>query len=340
MDKDFVTGEQIEKARSVDLLNYLKRTEPHNLERCGPDEYRLKDHDSLVVSNGKFNWFSRGIGGSNAIDYLVKVRGIEFREAVRELANESYSFSNYSARPSTPAKPKSHDDGRFFMLPEANSHNNDVIEYLKGRGIAENIIIDGISKGMIYQSRKNNCVFVGFDEQQEPKFACERGIGATDMKKDVVGSNKAYSFCLPPQNNNSNRLYVFEGVTDCLSHASIAQMGDTDWDGYRLSLGGVSVVALKTFLENNPQVTQVYLALDNDKTGSEATERTIKEVLDNESYNHVNLFVALPPVGKDFNDTLIFMQAQINERKQQSDKSTVKETQMPPVGKKRFETVL
>jgi len=322
------------------LLTYLKQAEPHNLERSAPDEYRLKDHDSLVISNGKFHWCSRGIGGSNAIDYLVKVRGVEFREAVRELINESFSFSYSSANRAPPVKPKSKDEGHFFMLPEANSHSNDVIAYLKGRGIEENIIMDCISKGLIYQSRKGNCVFVGFDEQQSPKFACERGIGTSDLKKDVAGSNKAFNFCLPPQKGDSNNVYVFEGVVDCLSHASIAQIGGTDWNGHRLSLGGVFAVALNTFLGNNPQITQVYLALDNDKAGQEATERIVNEVLGNETYNHISIFIAPPPVGKDYNDTLMFMQTQTKERKLQAEKSTVHETPKPPVGKKRSDAVL
>ena len=340
MVKDFVTKEQIEKARSVDLLDYLQRTEPHNLTRSAPDEYRLKDHDSLKISNGKFHWFSRGIGGTNAVDYLVKVRGVEFQEAVRELIGETFSFSYSADKRAPPVKPKPKDDGRFFMLPEANGHNNDVIKYLKGRGIEENIIMDCISKGMVYQNKKGNCVFVGFDEQRQPKFACERGIGSTDLKKDVVGSNKAYSFCLPSENPDSDRLYVFEGVADCLSHASIAQIGGMDWDGYRLSLGGISSLALQTVLENNPQIKNVYLALDNDKPGKDATERIIKEVLENDSYNHINLFVAPPPVGKDYNDTLMFMQAQIKERITQTEKSTAPEAQMPTVAKKRSVAVL
>ena len=337
---DFVTQEQIDKARSVDLLDYVKRTERDNLERCGQDEYRLKDHDSLVISNGKFNWFSRGIGGSNAIDFLVKVRGIEFRDAVRELESGVFSPSYSAPSHSTPAKPKPKDTGHFFMLPEANGHNNDVIEYLKGRGIEENIILDCINKGMVYQSKKGNCIFVGFDEQQAPKFACERCIGISELKKDVAGSNKAFNFCLPPKNNDANRVYVFEGVTDCLSHASIAQIGNTDWDGYRLSLGGVSFKALESFLERNPHITQVYLGFDNDTPGKTATERIIKEVLEKDSYNHVSLFVAPPPVGNDYNDTLKVMQAQIKEHKLQAEKSTALETPKPAVGKRRSDAVL
>jgi len=319
---DSVTPEQIQKARDVDLLGYLQRSEPDNLKMTAPGEYGLKDHDSLKISKGKFHWLSRGIGGTNAIDFLVKVRGAEFRDAVRELSGEGYSLTHEPdgrIPPAKHAKQEQSEKERPFTLPEANSHNNDVVKYLTGRGIDESILNDCIGKGLLYQSTKPVCVFVGLDSRSNPKFACERGI-TSDYKKDIYGSDKAYSFCLPPKNKNPNgehepeNIYVFEGAIDCLSHASIAIIGGTDWDGYRLSLGGVSALALNTFLENNPQVGTVYICLDNDKAGKDAAARIVKGILANENYNHISVYIAPPPVGKDYNDTLLFMQERLRSR--------------------------
>ena len=330
MGKDFVTPEQIEKARGIDLVDYLHKTEPGNIVHSAPDEYRLKDHDSLKISNGKFHWFSRGIGGTNAIDYLVKVRGMEFREAVRELTGDYVSLDEPTGKnsrpppetkaPGQPRQPTVQDADRAFALPTPASHNNEVIEYLKGRGIEEKIIMDCIAKKLLYQSKAQNCVFVGYDGNKTPKFACERGINS-DYKKDIAGSRKAFGFHMPPVTENlhghgnsgpqskENRLYVFEGPVDCMSHATIATIGGTDWDGHRLSLGGVSSKALNTFLENNPHVSQVYLCLDNDGRGNEASERISNELLSKEDYSHISIYIAPPPdgFGKDFNDTLMYM---------------------------------
>jgi hypothetical protein len=346
MEKDFVTSEQIEKARSVNLLDYLKKTEPSNLVSSAPGEYMLKDHDSLKISNNKFHWCSRGVGGNNAIDYLVKVRGIEFKEAVRELAGDSDFISRSNDNRAPPEKPKSKDDGHFFILPEAHSHNNDVISYLKGRGIEEAVINDCIKMKMLYQNTKQACVFVSFNSQGEAKYASERGI-KSDFKKDVAGSNKAFAFCMPPTTGNSHsnkpafeRLYVFEGAVDCLSHASITQIGGTDWDGYRLSLGGVSSLALNTFLENNPQISTVYICLDNDKTGKESTERIAKEILEKEQYSHINIFIAPPPIGTDYNDTLMFLQEKLKERSLEFEKNTVLDAPKPQPKKKREEMLI
>jgi len=47
-----VSKEQVDAARSVDLLTYLQCCESGELRRSGPDEYRTASHGSLVISNG------------------------------------------------------------------------------------------------------------------------------------------------------------------------------------------------------------------------------------------------------------------------------------------------
>ena len=137
---------------------------------------------------------------------------------------------------------------------------------------------------------------------------------------------------------HTSRLYVFEGAADCLSHASIAQISGADWNGYRLSLGGVSSLALANFLDNNPQVSTVYLCLDNDKPGKEATERICAEILANEKYNHISIYTVPPPVGKDYNDVLVFMQEKVKERNLQAENTTAVDKQDPSPAKKRTDS--
>ena len=82
----YVTPEQITKAKEMDLLTYLQLYEPDNLVRFGSNTYCTREHDSLKISNGKWHWFSRGIGGRTALDYLIKVRNYTFPKAVEMLS--------------------------------------------------------------------------------------------------------------------------------------------------------------------------------------------------------------------------------------------------------------
>ena len=54
----------------------------------GGGSYCTKEHDSLKISNGMWYWFSRSIGGRSALDYLIKVEGMAFTEAVEEIVTQ------------------------------------------------------------------------------------------------------------------------------------------------------------------------------------------------------------------------------------------------------------
>ena len=81
----FVPPEEIAKARQMDLLTYLRNYEPGELVRVANGTYCTREHDSLKISNGKWFWFSRQIGGSSALDYLIHVKGYSLPAAVETI---------------------------------------------------------------------------------------------------------------------------------------------------------------------------------------------------------------------------------------------------------------
>jgi len=105
-----LSDEQIEQARDIDLLWYLQRYEPDTYRPSGRNEHCLVKHDSFKISNGKWHWHSQGLGGVGALDYLVKVKGIGFVDAVLFLVGGeavSQSVSSVSAyKPKTREPPK------------------------------------------------------------------------------------------------------------------------------------------------------------------------------------------------------------------------------------------
>jgi hypothetical protein len=332
-----VSDEKIRRAKNVGILAYLRIHEPESLRksRGANEEYYLADHDSLKISNGKFHWFSRNIGGYSALDFLVKVRGMGFIDAVLHLSGDSAA---YEAMPLPVAVPlKQTKPSNPFALPPANANNDRVYAYLRGRGIDGDIIRHCISSGVLYENTRNNCIFVGYDGDI-PKFAFERGT-ADGLKKDISGSDKRFSFVLPPKSPDSRNLMVSESPIDCLSHAVIHKLdgiirvpakpsgfvgeGGTaersgsptyirsseatptaTWEGYRLSLGGVGATALTSFLERHPMIENVCLCLDADQAGKEAAGRIIRGLLSDKRFSRLKISDAPPPIGKDYSDTL------------------------------------
>lgn len=82
----YIAPEVVQEVKRMDLLTYLKNYEPFELVHFSGNTYTTKTHDSLKISNGKWMWWSRGIGGRSAFDFLIKVRGYTFMEAVETLA--------------------------------------------------------------------------------------------------------------------------------------------------------------------------------------------------------------------------------------------------------------
>jgi hypothetical protein len=67
----------------------------------------------------------------------------------------------------------------------------------------------------------------------------------SDFKRDIECSDKRFAFVLPSKCANDKSVAVFESPIDVLSHLSI----NPDYGGWRLSLGGTAIPALKHFLE-------------------------------------------------------------------------------------------
>ena len=61
----------------------------------------------MKISNGKWMWWSQRIGGYNALDYLVKVKGCSFVEAVETLMGKAAVMPSVTVKPKQKAEPKS-----------------------------------------------------------------------------------------------------------------------------------------------------------------------------------------------------------------------------------------
>jgi len=270
----------------------------------------------LKISNGKWCWNSRGIGGRTALDYLIKVRGLDFVEAVETLCG--------SRAPPPQERPKSKPP-KPFRLPEASRFPSAMLSYLQGRGIHPDLLQACIQAGTLYESRKyRNCVFVGRDPKGRARFACLRGT-RDNFRMDVEGSDKRYSFSLLAADPACPRLAVAESPIDVLSLAVLVKRFGGDWrDSHYISLGGTAPNAMVQFLQDHRHVTQVSLCLDNDKagiTGMERLEQAIRE--DPELSQRIKLIYHNPPpadYGKDYNE---FLCAQIKQERNMKRKKAV-----------------
>ena len=249
--------ELIKEARQADLVEYL-RSKGVELKRKGIGSYCLAEHDSLVITGFKWSWFSRGMSG-NALDYLIKVEGMKFKDAVAALTGKTLqSTGNSSAR-----------------------RHKQILAYLcKSRGLDYTRIKQLIQRGYLDTDERNNCCFNIYEYGSRLNGGKGKYIGAelhgSNPKRPFKGFTGGFKhgvgFHLNWKCNSASvdRLYAFESAIDLLSFLTLVENGEVEADinnSVLLSLGGVKPEVLYTCLNAYEVQEQVFLCVDNDSAG-------------------------------------------------------------------------
>lgn len=137
----YIEPELVAEAKKMDLLTYLKNYEIEQLVDLKGGVYCTREHDSLKISNGKWCWWSRGILGKPALDYLIKVQNIPFVEAVEIiLGQEKVRPSVFVSKEKTARK-------REIIIPKMAASPKLAIRYLvKERWLDQEIVMARVEK--------------------------------------------------------------------------------------------------------------------------------------------------------------------------------------------------
>lgn len=318
----YYSEDEIAKAREMDLLTYLRLCEPWELVKFSGNEYRTKTHDSLKISNGKWMWWSQGFGGKSALDYLIKVKGYSFKDAVKIILGQEVSTPSdfYFAKKKEEKK---------LLLPEKNENNDIVTTYLKDRGISDGVINYCIDKGTLYESKdRHHAIFIGFDEKGIARYGAFRATNGERFLGDASGSSKDWSFRIAGA--DAKEIHVFECAIDLMSYATLLNYQGKDFRQYNLlSFSGVYMprkdlksskipAALDKYLEANKETESIVIHFDNDRAGR-LSAAALKEILGGK----YKVRSDYPSFGKDYNDYLCQRLKRIrdkNERRNKDDR--------------------
>lgn len=165
----------IERAKNTDMIALLESEEGFSFKSTyGEREFKCIEHNSLVVNGNRRRWYwnSRQVGGNNAIDYLVKIRGMNFRDAVLHLVGDREQTAYMPISKAVTEKVSVSKPVRFVLpeqahFPDGRRNYSNIIAYLnKGRGIDMNIINTLIASGQIYQGvQYNGLHIVGYNDE-------------------------------------------------------------------------------------------------------------------------------------------------------------------------------
>ena len=277
----------IQEARQADLVEYL-RSKGVNLKRKGVGSYCLAEHDSLVITGFKWQWFSKGLSG-NALDYLIKVEGMEFKDAVAALTGKTLQSGGNSA---------------------ARRHKQILAYLCKTRGLDYKRIKQLIQRGYLDTDERNNCVFNIYGYGSRLNGGKGDYIGAelhgSNPKKPFKGFTGGFKHGVGFHLNwmcksaSVDRLYAFESAIDLLSFLTLVEAGEIKADienSVLLSLGGLKLEVLYTCLNAYEVQERVFLCVDNDEAGENFLN----------GFRGIEGFTELRPdkIYKDWNDQLL-----------------------------------
>lgn len=260
--------------------------------------YTLKEHDSVRIDPRKNIFFRNSTGDrGTVIDFVMAFKDVSFGEAIKLLWDEIELPKVYKEQNSVPQKKKE------LILPAKARNMKNVFAYLvKTRCINQKIVQEMVDRDMLYQDKRNNCVFVSRNENGKSVFASVRGTN-TDNKwvGDVSGCDYSHSFFI---DNCSRNLMVTESVIDAMSLMDIKeQKGENHQEYNYLSVSGLgkSREALGYHLGKNVYDI-VFLAFDNDDKGREIAKEMKKHI---ESINQdISVSMLIPEAAKDWNEEL------------------------------------
>lgn len=289
------TCEEIEKANNSSIVDYINKLSLET-KRAGKT-IKLEGYGGLYIDpvRNRWNCFSKGEGGG-PIQLIMFLENKTWVESVKEILKNNYNNSTVRNKNNN-----FNEENKEFILPEKNNTYNHIIAYLiKTRQIEKSIVYEFIKEKKLYEDKKRNCVFVGYNKEKKPRYAGLRGTNTNKVfKGEVLNSDKAFSVNRP---GITNKLYIFESPIELMSYLSLEKQFtyNKEFNHHTLSLGGLSTPALDKYLKDNPTIEELTLCLNNDKWGIKAAkeiERLYKNIY--------KMNIRLPKL-KDYNEVLVF----------------------------------
>lgn len=285
------TKEQIDKANQINLEEFLQRKGEH-LKRTGSESVLVyKDstgeHDSISIRRNR--WYDhKNMRGGYPLKFLQEFYGMSFRNAMKELLDgeepvlcrkKNTDSEKPEKQPENIAEHKASEEiacsseKTVFKLPEKDSNMKRLFAYLlKTRFLDKDVVKSFVDQKTLYQEKEHgNVVFVGTDKDGVPKSACKKSTAeqTKGFRMTVSGSDCKYGFCW---RGKSSKLYVFEAAVDLMSFITLKKNYDWKADNF-LALDGLSKKPLLQFLEDQQNINEIFLCLDYDAAGIEATDK-------------------------------------------------------------------
>lgn len=259
------------QAKQIDIVDFLQLNHINFSKQVGNDywyysPYRDEKTPSFKVDREKNLWYDHGTGeGGTIIDLILKIEGCSVREALAILDKNSsgLSFKNKldiqgtlfdtgAKKSSFIAKQKK---PKQEIIKTGVLKNIALLDYIKSRGIDEELAKKYLLE-IYYRYNDKNYFAIAFQNDSQAYEIRSKYFKGTIGTKDITTIKGL----------KQEKVVIFEGFFDFLSALTYYKKERFYSDVIILN----SVALLPNILEQLKAYKEVFLFLDNDKTGNRA----------------------------------------------------------------------
>jgi hypothetical protein len=196
--------------RGIDLQRVLQSI---NARKDNADKKKWHTVRGVIsVSGTKFMNWNTGTGGGGAIDLVIHLKQVDFKTAVRWLAD---TFPEHTHKPakmpvSFPAQPFQLPTRCEALLPRVKQY------LIERRSLQPELIATLIRSGKLYADTRGNAVFLLLGKQGTVVGAELRGTTCRQWRGMAKGSKKDLG-CFYHKNRNTKKMILCESAIDALS---------------------------------------------------------------------------------------------------------------------------
>jgi hypothetical protein len=257
----FNSFEEIRKkadsVRNIDLSTLLQH---HGCAKDPRDKAKWHTPRGVISVNGqKFMNWTMGTGGGGAIDLVIHLQGVGFKDAVFWLCN------NFSSTPVQQNTPK-----QILKLPQRDDRKLlQIIHYLRDqRRIPKELIDNLIESEKLYADVRANAVFLLLGKKKRIVGAELRGTCGAQWRGMALGSQKNQG-CFYLVGISTRKMVLCESAIDAVSCFVL----HPEYTAISTSGATANPAWLQNFIMKG---CEIYCGFDSDRTGNMLADKMIK----------------------------------------------------------------
>ena len=297
-ESGYYSNSEIDKiSTSLSVVGYFfhlqNRGEVQFHGKIGREYYFKTDDSKFSVSESGYYDFKTGDGG-HILKAVMSFEKLDWKDALEFVKNFNQNFMPNETIVGSGRLKSINDQGKPSNINIINSfvpNNKRLISYFESRGISNQILIEH-TKQIHYEVDDKNYFGIGI----------ENISGGFDIRNSLMKS-KIGKNDLSEIKGTKDEVIVFEGMTDMLSFAQLLKVNNQHNNRTLLTLN--SITNLDKFLERYSDYKgKIFLCLDGDKAGNQATQKILNSVTDKEVKDIRLLYNILDNGNNDLNEYL------------------------------------